>query len=258
MDEQGATANSAELLAIVVPTLDEAENVEPLVELLLLYARVPVEILFVDDGSTDGTRARVLALSLTKPVRLIERNSSTLGLAGAVIAGARAAHGDLLVVMDADLSHPPQSIPDLLRPIIEDRADMVVGSRYVPGASTPGWPVWRRLMSRSAAAFAFPLTRVHDSLAGFFAIRRTVLLELAPRATGFKIAFETIMHGRGRLRVLEIPILFRDRARGTSKMRFSVAAIFFLRWLAALGSLITRKRMTGVALASPQKKSDVS
>ena len=83
MDEQGATGNSAEPLAIVVPTLNEAENVEPLVELLLLYARVPVEILFVDDGSSDGTRARVRALSLTKPVRLIERNSSTLGLAGA-------------------------------------------------------------------------------------------------------------------------------------------------------------------------------
>jgi dolichol-phosphate mannosyltransferase len=258
MDEQGPTANSAEPLAIVVPTLDEAENVGPLVELLLLHARVPVEILFVDDGSSDGTRACVRALSVTKPVRLIERNSSTLGLAGAVIAGARAAQGDLLIVMDADLSHPPQSIPDLLRPIVEDRADMVIGSRYVPGASTPGWPVWRRLMSRSAAAFAFPLTRVHDSLGGFFAIRRTVLLELAPRATGFKIAFEAIMHGRGRLRVLEIPILFRDRARGTSKMSFGVAALFFLRWLAALGSLLTRRRMTGVALASPQKKSDVS
>jgi dolichol-phosphate mannosyltransferase len=119
---------------------------------------------------------------------------------------------------------------------------MVTGSRYIHGGSTPGWPLWRKLMSRAAAAAAYPLTRVHDSMCGFFAIRRDVLLELAPAATGFKIAFETIVHGGGRLRVLEVPIAFRDRSRGTSKMTFNVALVFFLRWVAAVARLQFRRQ----------------
>jgi dolichol-phosphate mannosyltransferase len=151
-----------------------------------------------------------------------------------VIAGARAAEADILVVMDADLSHPVEKISELVRPLNEGVADMVIGSRYVRGGSTPGWPLWRKIMSRLAAAIAYPLTRVHDSMCGFFAIRRDLLLELAPAASGFKIAFETIVHGGGKLRVIEVPIVFRDRSRGTSKMSFGVALVFFFRWLAAL------------------------
>lgn len=222
------------MISVIVPTLNEAENVEPLVRRITGCDPLLHEILFIDDGSADDTRDRVRALARSAPVRLIERDSPTLGLSGAVIAGARAAGGDLLVVMDADLSHPPERIADLVRPVANGSADMVIGSRYVAGGSTPDWPLWRKVMSRVAAGAAYPLTGVHDSMSGFFAMRRGLLLELTPTATGFKIAFETIVHGGRGLRVIEVPIVFRDRARGTSKMTFDVALLFFGRWLAAV------------------------
>ena len=119
---------------------------------------------------------------------------------------------------------------------------MVVGSRYVKGGTTPGWPIYRRIMSRTAAAMAYPLTGVHDSMCGFFAIGRTRLLALTPKATGFKIAFEAIVHGGRDFRVREIPIAFRDRTRGTSKMSLGVALIFAMRWLAAAMRVLLRRR----------------
>ena len=229
------------MISLVIPTLNEAENIEPLLGRILGCEPAPDEIIFVDDGSTDGTRERIRSFTASAPVRLLERAAPQLGLSGAVIAGARTARGDFLVVMDADLSHPPERIADLLRPISTGVADMVIGSRYVRGASTPGWPVWRKVLSRIAAGLAYPLTGVHDSMCGFFAIRRTLLLELAPDAAGFKIAFEAIVGGGRNLRVLEIPIVFRDRARGTSKMSFGVALRFGFRWLTAVSRLRFRR-----------------
>jgi dolichol-phosphate mannosyltransferase len=150
------------------------------------------------------------------------------------MSGARAAVGEILLVMDADLSHPPERINDLLAPLIAGTADLVVGSRYVTGGSTPGWPIWRRIVSRAGAALAYPLTGLQDSMCGFFAIGRSRLLELAPQTSGFKIVFETIVRAGGTLRVREIPIAYRERARGTSKMSFGIALRFFVRWLRAM------------------------
>lgn len=225
--------------AVIVPTLNEADNIAPLVERIRQIETSPAEIVFVDDNSIDETRERIRAFA--GDIRLVARDEPTLGLAGAVIAGARAADTDLVVVMDADLSHPPEKIPELVRPILNGTADLVIGSRYVRGATTPGWPLWRKFMSRVAAGAAYPLTHVHDSMSGFFAIGRERLLELAPHAHGFKISFETIVYGRGRLRVLEVPIAFRDRARGTSKMSFRVALLFFARWISAVLRLLLRR-----------------
>lgn len=230
------------MISVIIPTLNEVENIEPLLDRILQCRPAPDEIIFVDDGSTDGTRERIRSFSASAPVRLIERNAPVFGLSGAVIAGARAAAGDLLVVMDADLSHPPEKMAELVRPILDGTADMVIGSRYVRGALTPGWPVWRKMMSRIAAGIAYPLTGVHDSMCGFFAMRRASLLELTPAATGFKIAFEAIVRGGKQLRVLEIPIVFRDRARGTSKMSLRVALRFAFSWLAAASRLRFRRK----------------
>ncbi len=239
------------MLSVIVPTLNEVENVEPLVRQIVAAAPDVTEIIFVDDGSTDGTQDRIRALGQEFPVQLIERTDPTLGLAGAVIAGTREAKSEIVVVMDADLSHPPEEIPALVRPLRDQRADMVIGSRYVPGGTTPGWPVSRKLMSRTAGLLAYPLTGVHDSMCGFFAIRKERLLELAPHATGFKIAFETIVRGGDDLRVVEIPIAFRDRARGTSKMRLSVAFVFAFRWLAALA-----RRLSSAKAQSPVQQKE--
>src|SRR3989442_9413434 len=204
-------------VSIIVPTLNEEENIVPLVSEITACAVPFREILFVDDNSTDATREKIHALAGSQPIRLIEQDGAGPGLAGAIMAGARAAQGEVLLVMDADLSHPPDRIKDLVAPLFADTADLVVGSRYVKDGSTPGWPVWRRVVSRTGAMLAYPLTGLHDSMCGFFAIGRSRLLELAPPTSGFKIVFETIVRGGGTLRVQEIPIAFRDRARGKSK-----------------------------------------
>ena len=145
-----------------MPTLNEEENIAPLVSQIAACALPFREIVFVDDHSTDGTRARIRALEGNHPIRLIEQNAADLGLAGAIMRGARAAEGELLIVMDADLSHPPDRIKDLLAPVFAGTADLVVGSRYIKGGSTQGWPLWRRIVSRAGAALAYPLTGLHD------------------------------------------------------------------------------------------------
>lgn len=229
-------------VSIIVCTLNEADNVEPLVSQIIATGIAFHEILLVDDQSSDGTPDVVRSLARDHPVRLLERGAGETGLAGAIMAGAQAAEGEILLVMDADLSHPPDRIGDLITPLLADTADMVIGSRYAPGGSTPGWPLWRRTLSRTAAAFAWPLTGVHDSMSGFFTIQRAHLLEIAPGASGFKIALETIVRGRPNLRVIEVPIVFRDRTRGRSKMSFRVALQFFWQWLKAVARRIPHRK----------------
>jgi dolichol-phosphate mannosyltransferase len=233
------SSKRASSVSIVIPTLNEEENIEPLISQITACAVPFLEILFVDDHSTDNTRGKIHDLVRTQPIRLIEQDGA-LGLAAAIMSGARAAQGEILLVMDADLSHPPDRINDLLAPLFADAADLVVGSRYVRGGSTPGWPIWRRIVSRTGAALAYPLTGLHDSMCGFFAISRSRLLDLAPQTSGFKIVFETMVRAHGTLRVREIPIAFRERVRGKSKMSFSVALRFFFRWLRAMFQHLAR------------------
>jgi dolichol-phosphate mannosyltransferase len=221
-------------VTIIVPTRNEVENIGPLVSQIVASAIPFHEILFVDDGSIDGTRDLIRSLSSIHSIRLIDQDRAVPGLAAAVMAGARAAEGRLLLVMDADLSHPPERIKDLLRPLLNGTADMVIGSRYVEGGSTAHWPLWRRTLSRAGSALAYSVTGVRDSMCGFFAIECARLLEIAPPAVGFKLAFETIVRANPPLRVLEIPIEFRDRARGQSKMSLAIAIRFFGRWLLAV------------------------
>src|SRR5437762_4969612 len=225
---------SASSVSIIVPTLNEEANIAPLVAQIMASAVPFREIVFVDEGSTDATRDMIYALAGRCSLRLIEQDGTELGLAGAIMSGARVAQAEILLVMDADLSHPPERIKDLLAPLFAGTADLVVGSRYVKGGSTQGWPTWRRMVSRAGAALAYPLTGLHDSMCGFFAISRSRLLELAPQTSGFKIVFETMVRARGSLRVHEIPIVFRERVHGKSKMSLGVALGFFLRWLRAI------------------------
>jgi dolichol-phosphate mannosyltransferase len=239
-------------VSIIVPTLNEEQNIVPLVSEIAACAVTFREILFVDDHSTDATRDKIRSLAGNYPIRLIEQDGTGLGLAGAIMSGARAAHGEILVAMDADLSHPPDRIKDLVAPLVAGTADFVVGSRYVRGGSTPGWPAWRRVVSRAGAVLAYPLTGLHDSMCGFFAIGRSRLLQLAPQTSGFKIVFETMVRARGTLRVREVPIAFRERVHGKSKMSFGVALRFFSRWLYAMVEHLVRatsQRETSASLA---------
>jgi dolichol-phosphate mannosyltransferase len=162
-----------------------------------------------------------------------------------VLAGARCADRDIIVVMDADLSHPADRIAALIDPIAVGEADMVIGSRYAPGGETPGWPWTRRVASRLAAALAWPLTDVRDSLSGFFALRRARLLEIPADAAGFKIGLEALVRGGESLRVREVPITFRDRTRGQSKMKLHVILAYVARLLAFSGVPVRNMERAG-------------
>src|SRR5207247_2034186 len=142
------------------------------------------------------------------------------GLSPAVLDGLRAARHDRLVVMDADLSHPPEKIPDLLA-ALEGGADFVIGSRYVPGGSTDAeWGLFRWLNSKLATLLARPLTSAKPPMAGFFAWRRGTFeagVDLNP--IGYKIGLELIVKCRCR-KIAEVPIHFADRKVGQSKLSF--------------------------------------
>ena len=203
------------MLSVVVPTYNEAGSLPTLAERLhaALTGR-DWELIVVDDGSPDGTAAVAAALAPRIPVRVVRR-AGKAGLASAVVAGFEAARGDLLLVMDADLSHPPEVVPALVD-AIEHGADLAVGSRYVTGGGVMDWPLKRRAVSRVACLMGNVLVPVRDATSGFFALRRSVVDGVKLNPIGFKIGFEVIARGRYK-KVVEVPYIFRDRELGASK-----------------------------------------
>ncbi len=208
-------------ISVVVPTYREVENLPLLVERLRAVRDehdLDLELLVVDDDSRDGTVELVDRLALDW-VRLLVRTSDR-GLSQAVLAGCRASRRDVLVVMDADLSHPPEKIPEMLR-ALDAGADAVVGSRFAAGGSVDDdWGVLRRLNSGIATLLARPLTALRDPMSGYFALRRaTFAAGAAFDPIGYKIGLELILKC-GCRRVAEVPIHFTDRRYGESKLTF--------------------------------------
>ncbi|MCF3638958.1 glycosyltransferase family 39 protein [Rhizobium sp. TRM95111] len=240
-------------VSIIVPTLNEAENIDRILGDLVEHVRehFDFEIIVADGGSTDGTREHVARWAKRHPVRLVS-NDGPGGLAEDVLAAAAKAKHAILVVLDADGSHPASSIPDLVRPVSSGDCDMAIGSRYVDGGRVVGWPLRRRTLSQLGAAFASPFTDVKDPLSGFFAVRRACLLAAGGHAEGFKIGLEAIFAGGDTLTVSEIPISFSDRIRGTSKIGASQFAAYlkqlmrFARGTSSAGT-IHRFAMVGMA-----------
>lgn len=207
-------------VSIIIPTRDEQDNIDPLfrrLQSMQVAEHYCYEIIVVDDSSADDTRQRVRGWFDRLPVSLVCRDHDGC-LAGAVIAGARAAHYRWVVVMDADLSHPPEAIFDLLAPLSAGECDMVIGSRYVAGGATPHWPARRRFASFAASLPARLFTDVKDPMAGFFATPTRRLQQLRDDVPGFKIGLEVLAAGGADMRVVEIPIIFQDRFEGFSKM----------------------------------------
>ncbi len=223
-------------LSVVVPTFNERENLAPLaarVDAACRAAAIDYEIVVVDDDSPDGTAAEAERLGRAFPLRAIVRRGGARGLATAVVCGFRAARGDAVAAIDADLSHPPERLPALARPVLEGAADMTVGSRYVAGGAVDAaWPLYRRLASRVAIALARPLAPVRDATSGFFCVRRDLLENVDLRPIGYKIGLEVIVRARPR-RILEIPIEFRDRAAGRTKFGLR-EQVLYLRHLLRL------------------------
>ena len=213
--------NSTPDLTVVVPTYQEAENLPELVTRLFAAvssAQVATELIIVDDNSGDATVEICEELSRTFPLRLITRTDER-GLATAVMRGLEEACGRYIVVMDADLSHPPMSVPALMAPLESGAADFVIGSRYVHGGSVAeDWSLWRFVNSKVATFLAVGLTTAKDPMAGFFAIRRSSLVDLSTlNPCGYKIGLE-LMVRCGCKTVVEVPIHFADRKHGESKL----------------------------------------
>jgi dolichol-phosphate mannosyltransferase len=219
---------------LVVPTLNEAGNIASLigrVQAALADQNLDYEILFVDDDSQDGTAEIVERYShQDSRIRLLVRKGQR-GLAGAVIYGWQHSDGDLLGVIDADLQHPPETLPNLLT-AIRDGADIAIGSRYATGENLVGnWNKVRQWISKIGTAVTRPLQRtrgvdVKDPLSGFFIVRRECVEGLDLQPYGFKILLEILVKAKIR-KATEVPFQFATRLAGKSKADVRVALQYF-------------------------------
>ncbi|MBV8694362.1 MAG: polyprenol monophosphomannose synthase [Ktedonobacteraceae bacterium] len=209
---------------IIIPTYNEVENLRPLLETTLSH--VPeTDILIVDDNSPDGTGQLADQIHEEDARVHVLHRAGKLGLGTAYIAGFKyaIAHGyDAAFEMDADFSHDPRYLPDFLKAI--EKADLVIGSRYIRGGDTPNWSPMRRLISGAGNIFArFMLgIPVHDCTAGFRCYRREVLegidldtVQSQGYAFQVELAYRVMQQG---FKIVEIPIIFLDRRVGKSKM----------------------------------------
>lgn len=260
----------APVISLVIPTFNESANVVELLARLVraLPAQAPCEVIFVDD-STDDTPAVITeaALSSRLAVSVRHREVAEGGLGGAVAMGLRQASASWIVVMDADLQHPPALVPDLVAAGERDDADLVVATRYAGGGSRAGLDGgFRRFASGGSTALAkavFPrrLGPVSDPMSGFFAVRATALDADVLRPLGYKILLELIVRCRIS-RVTEVPYQFQDRFAGESKANFG-EGLRFLRHLLVLrissvSSSLTRLARPGRRTAPPVQEAPAS
>jgi dolichol-phosphate mannosyltransferase len=234
---------------VIVPTYNESENIEEIAKAVRAHG---YDLLVVDDGSPDGTGEIADRLGAADPGILVLHRSEKSGLGPAYAAGFE--HGlelgyEILCEMDADFSHDPTDLPRLVA-AIEAGADLAIGSRYIAGGATEGWPWYREALSRGGNLYASILLglNVRDATAGFRAFRDMTLRKIDPsscQASGYgfqvEMAWRTEEAG---LEIVEVPITFRDRILGESKMNSKIA-------LEAIG-LITR---WGIADRIAQRRS---
>lgn len=210
-------------VSIVLPTYNEAASLPlllPRIAEALTRAGLRAELIVVDDASPDGTASIASTLSTLCPIRVIERKTER-GLATAVLTGFANARGTVCVVMDADGSHPVDALPEMVRMILSDRAEIVVGSRHVKGGGSQDWPLFSQLKSRFAATLAIGLTSMTDPTTGLMAVRRALLDGLNLDPVGWKIVLELVVKAHP-ARLAEVPIVFTDRVLGESKQSLAV------------------------------------
>ncbi|MFZ2036234.1 MAG: glycosyltransferase, partial [Dehalococcoidales bacterium] len=205
--------NNKPLVSVVVPTFNEKDNIALLLakigQALRNYAH---EVIVVDDG-TDETR------EIAEDMGARVFSGLRIGLGQAILDGIQHSDGDVVVVMDADLSHSPFDIPRLLTPILKHGYDMAIGSRYMKGGDISQWDKHRGLSSRISAAIMYPIFGVRDANSGFFAFKKSSADIRNLRATSWKMMMEVLV--KSNAKKIEIPIKFTDRQYGKSKNSFA-------------------------------------
>ncbi|MFC2032044.1 glycosyltransferase [Chloroflexota bacterium] len=222
-------------VSIVVPTYNEKGNVVSLVERIhCTLSNYDYEIMLVDDNSSDGTAEVAEELSSEYPVKVIVRRNKR-GLASAVVDGLGHVTGQIVGVMDADLQHPPEVIPYLLKETGLG-ADIVIASRYVEGGAYQGWGLTRRIISKGAVFLAHmflpPTRQIRDPMSGFFMFNRQVVAHTHLNPTGYKILLELLIEGEFQ-KVAEVPYTFITRSSGESKLN-ARAQIDYLKHIYSL------------------------
>ncbi len=208
-----------ENISVIIPTFCEADNLIPLIQAIDdVLSSQNYEVLLMDDNSPDNSAEITQQLSQNYPLKLITRLHNH-GLALAVIDGFKQAQGDYIVVMDADLSHPAKTIVEMVDLLATNRADFVIGSRFVKGGKIDGsWHLGRHLNSKIATFLSSLLVKAKDPMSGFFAFRKIdcpPLKNLNP--IGYKIGLELMVKGNFK-HIVELPIFFKKRTFGKSKL----------------------------------------
>ncbi len=205
-------------LSLVIPTYNESENLPLLLQKIfaaLNSHNISSEVVIVDDNSPDGTADLAEKLAQDYPVRVVRRQGK-LGLSSAVIAGWNAALGKLVGVIDADLSHDPNILPDMVYSITHGGADVALGSRYIPGGGVNNWPWYRRITSLVAVLMGRIIAPVNDVTSGYMVFNRNIIRDVELDPIGFKINLEVLIKGNYKT-VTEVPFTFVDRYAGSSK-----------------------------------------
>lgn len=257
----GATAESLQTtkqgtFSIIIPTYNESQNILRLVDSIRnnLPRGLNCEIIIVDDDSPDGTGKIVLenyvgnenrnavipqsddyfSFPITnqknnndnhlEPVVKVIKRTEKNGLVSAILEGISSSIGDYVLIMDADFSHPPQTIPRILQEL-DSQYDIVIASRYVKGGSIEGWPFRRKMISLGAtklAQYCLGLNEIRDPMSGFFAIKRKIIEDIKISTAGYKILLEILVKAKYTTRIREIPYSFIDRTVGKSKLDSNV------------------------------------
>jgi dolichol-phosphate mannosyltransferase len=210
------------MISIILPTFCEADNIGPIINNIfnmLEKTDIKGQIVVVDDNSPDGTADVAQNMAKEYPVRVHVRKNQR-GLATAVMKGFELADGDIFMVMDADMSHPVEKIPDMINPILRGECDGTVGTRYIGGGECENWPLIRKIVSKGAGLLAKGVTGLSDPTSGFMAIRSEKLEGVQLDPIGWKIVLEVIV--KTNCRYMEVPISFSDREKGESKLNFNV------------------------------------
>lgn len=208
------------MISIVIPTYNEKENIELLIDriekAMNRYTK-DFEIVIVDDNSPDGTWKLVERLNKEKKFVKLLKRSGKLGLTSAVLDGVKNANGDKIIVMDADLSHPPEKLPEIAKEL--ENNDLVIGSRNIKSGGSKDWPIHRKIISVGATSLAKIVLGIKssDPMSGFFGVKKSIIENTKFKTKGYKILLNILAYNKN-IKIKEIPYMFEDRHAGKTKL----------------------------------------